>query len=165
MELLSIQEEAEVCRAAFAGVYPDCYVWHIHRKQLVDQLVKGAESRIAYMLMELDRTDLALRLRLFRPVAREHDPVVAVARQVYKKAQSDAMRIYTRSGFAGEDAPSARQIYSRRFMAATKVRDEACAAAHAADCLPDCPWGSTEPWDGWTSQLGAIAPPEELGGG
>jgi hypothetical protein len=68
MILLSIPEEAALCRAAFAGVKVGAMVRHCHHERVIEPLTQPPEKRIAYILSFKPIEEQALRLHLFRPV-------------------------------------------------------------------------------------------------
>jgi len=119
MILLSIPEEAALCRAAFAGVKVGAMVRHCHHEQLAEPLTETPEKRIAYILSDKPIEEQALRLHLFRPT--------------YNAAVEAAWATYD----AVLDA--ARATYNAAVKAARATYDAVLEAAHQAEC-PDCPW-------------------------
>jgi len=91
MILLSIPEEAALCRAAFAGVKVGAMVWHCHHEQLAEALTQPAKARIAYILSGKPIEEQALRLHLFRPT---YDAAVDVAQATYEAAVNPAQATY-----------------------------------------------------------------------
>ena len=71
LNLGSIQEEATACRKAFEGVEVGSLVLHCHHEVLAERLDEPAENRINYILNCKPQQELALRLRLFRPITQE----------------------------------------------------------------------------------------------
>jgi len=91
MILLSIPEEAALCRAAFAGVKVGAMVWHCHHERVIEPLTETAETRIAYILSFKPIEEQALRLHLFRPA---HDAALDVAQATYNAALDVAQATY-----------------------------------------------------------------------
>ena len=89
--LLSIPEEAALCRAAFVGVKVGAKVWHCHHEQLAELLTETAEARIAYILSGKPIEEQALRLHLFRPV---RDAAVEAAWATYDATVEPAQATY-----------------------------------------------------------------------
>ena len=125
--LLSIDEEAAACRAAFAAI-PDakCAV-HLHHEEPVEALNEPAENRIHYILAEKPVAERALRLRLFRPVT-------APALAEYQRVSDPAWAEYERVNAA------ALAEYERVRDTALAECQRVSAPAHAAFCVPGCPF-------------------------
>ena len=141
MTLLSIPEEAALCRAAFAGVKVGAMVWHCHHEQLAELLTETATKRIAYILSGKPIEEQALRLHLFRPA---HDAALEAARATYNAAVDAAWATYDaalKAAWATYDAApkAAWATCNAAVKAAEATRNAALNAAHAAEC-PDCPW-------------------------
>ena len=164
MILLSIPEEAALCRAAFAGVPVGAMAWHCHHEQLAEPLTQPAEARIAYILSDKPIEEQALRLHLFRPI---HDAAVEAAWVTYDAATKAARATHnaaidaawvTRNAAikaaqvtynaaleaahqaAYNAALEAAQVtYNAALEAAQAAYNAALEAAHQAEC-PDCPW-------------------------
>jgi len=163
MTLLSIPEEAALCRAAFAGVRVGAMAWHCHHEQLAELLTETATKRIAYILSGKPIEEQALRLHLFRPV---RNAAVDPARATYNAAVDAAWATYdaareparathnaaVKAAQATDNAvleaaqadynavlEAAQADYNAAVKAALATRDAAVKAAHQAEC-PDCPW-------------------------
>ena len=141
MILLSIPEEAALCRAAFTGVPVGAMAWHCHHEQLAELLTETATKRIAYVLSGKPIEERALRLHLFRPVC---DTAVDAAEATYNAAVEAARATYNavlEAAQADYNAAleAARATYNAAVKAALATRDAAVKAAHQAEC-PDCPW-------------------------
>ena len=119
MILLSIPEEAALCRAAFVGVRVGAMVRHCHHEQLAEPLTQPPEKRIAYILSYKPIEEQALRLHLFRPI---HTAAVKAAQATYHAA-----------------IKAAEATYNAAVEAARATRAAAVIPAHQAEC-PDCPW-------------------------
>ena len=152
MILLSIPEEAALCRAAFAGVPVGAMAWHCHHERVIELLTETAEKRIAYILSGKPIEEQALRLHLFRPT---RDAAVDAAWAAYNAALDAAWATYAAADKA------ARATYNAALKAAWTAYDAAdkaawatcyaalkaawttynaaVKAAHQAEC-PDCPW-------------------------
>jgi len=91
MILLSIPEEAALCRAAFAGVKVGAMVRHCHHEQLAEPLTETPKARIAYILSFKPIEEQALRLHLFRPT---YNAAVKAARATYNAAVEAAGATY-----------------------------------------------------------------------
>ena len=141
MILLSIPEEAALCRAAFAGVSVGAMVQHCHHGWVIEPLTQPPEKRIAYILSDKPIEEQALRLHLFRPT---YNAAVDVAQATWDVALDAARVTYNAVIEAAEatyDAAikAARATYHAAVGPAWVTRDAALDAAHQAEC-PDCPW-------------------------
>ena len=141
MILLSIPEEAALCRAAFAGVKIGAMVQHCHHEQLAEPLTETPEKRIAYILSDKPIEEQALRLHLFRPT---YDAASKAAGATYDAAVKPAWAAYdAASKAAGATYNAAVEAAWATYDAAVKparaTYDAALEAAHRAEC-PDCPW-------------------------
>ena len=87
MTLLSIPEEAALCRAAFVGVRVGAMVRHCHHERVIEPLTQPPETRIAYILSFKPIEEQALRLHLFRPT---YNAAVKPARATYNAADKAA---------------------------------------------------------------------------
>ena len=68
IELKSIEEEEEDCRARFRRIGVGSWVMFCHHGILVEQLRESPKNRIRYILHEKPKGERALRLHLFRPI-------------------------------------------------------------------------------------------------
>ena len=96
------------------------YYWHIHHRVLFEQATEPIKNRIAYIKAEKPECEVALRLRLLKPV-KDQKRLIAIL-TAYEKAEATALEAYEKA-----KAP------------ASAKRDEAINALHAKEC-PDCPW-------------------------
>ena len=124
---LSIDEEAAACRAAFAAMPEAKYAVHLHHEEPVEALNEPAENRIRYILEEKPKEERALRLRLFRPVT-------ATARAEYQRVSAPAHAEYQRV------SDTAWAEYQRVRDTAWAEYQLVRAPAHAAICVPGCPF-------------------------
>jgi hypothetical protein len=67
-ELGTIEQEADDCRVAFAGIAVGAPVWCCHHEVNTEWLKEPAENRILFILNNKSKEEQALRLREFRPV-------------------------------------------------------------------------------------------------
>ena len=68
MKVGTIEEEATLCRAAFAGSKVGDMAWCVHHSMLCEPLTEPAESRIQYILAGKPEEERARRLHEMRPV-------------------------------------------------------------------------------------------------
>ena len=68
MKVGTIEEEATLCRAAFAGSKVGDMAWCVHHTLLCEPLTEPAESRIQYILTNKPEEERARRLHEMRPV-------------------------------------------------------------------------------------------------
>ena len=150
--LLSIPEEAALCRAAFAGVPVGAMTWHCHHEQIAEPLTEPAKARIAYIRSHKPEAERALRLHLFRPAPdaavdaaqATYDAVVEAAEATYDAVVEAAWATYdaavdaARATYDAADK-AARATYDAAVEAARATYDAVVEPAHRAEC-PDCPW-------------------------
>ena len=158
--LRSIDEEAAACRAAFAAMPEAKYAVHLHHEEPVESLNEPAENRIRYILEEKPKEERALRLRLFRPVTgpayAEYQRVRAPAEAEYRRVRAPAYAEYqlvcapawaeyqrVRAAAWAEyqrvcDITWAE--YERVRAPAWVEYQRVCDTAHAALCVPGCPF-------------------------
>jgi len=117
--LLSIPEEAALCRAAFVGVPVGAMTWHCHHEQIAEPLTEPADERIAYILSGKPIEEQALRLHLFRPT---RDAAITATEATYDATVKPAWA-----------------TYDAAITATEATYDATIDAAHRAEC-PDCPW-------------------------
>ena len=130
MILLSIPEEAALCRAAFAGVKVGAMVRHCHHEQLAEPLTETPKARIAYILSFKPIEEQALRLHLFRPT---YNAAVKAAWATYDAVLDAARATYNAAVKAAQATrATAVDVAQTTYNAAVDV-------AHQAEC-PDCPW-------------------------
>jgi hypothetical protein len=122
MILLSIPEEAALCRAAFVGVKVGAMVQHCHHEQLAEPLTEPPEARIAYILSFKPIEEQALRLHLFRPT---YNAAVDAAGATYNAAVKAAGAAYDAA------VKAARATYNAAVEAARATRAAAIDAAWA----------------------------------
>ena len=161
--LLSIPEEAALCRAAFVGVPVGAMTWHCHHEQIAEALTETAGTRIAHILSVKPKAEQALRLHLFRPV---RDAAIEAAQATRDAAVEPAWATRDaaiEAAWATRDAAikaawatldaaikpaqatydavvePAQATYDAAIKAALATYDAAIKAAHRAEC-PDCPW-------------------------
>jgi prophage DNA circulation protein len=163
MILLSIPEEAALCRAAFAGVKVGAMVRHCHHEQLAEPLTETPKARIAYILSFKPIEEQALRLRLFRPTynaaveaaGATYNAAVEAAGATYNAVLKAAGATYNAAVEAARATYAtaidvAQTTYNAAVKAAQATRatavdvaqttyNAAVDVAHQAEC-PDCPW-------------------------
>jgi len=130
MTLLSIPEEAALCRAAFAGVPVGAMVRHCHHERVIEPLTQPPEKRIAYILSDKPIEEQALRLHLFRPV---RATAVEAAGATYNAAVEAAGATYNAA------LKAVQATYNAAVEAVQATYNAALKAVHQAEC-PDCPW-------------------------
>ncbi|HSW42953.1 MAG TPA: hypothetical protein VLM76_10630 [Patescibacteria group bacterium] len=118
MTLLSIPEEAALCRAAFAAVPDATHAAHVHHSRSpVERLYDPVERRIAYILDSKPEHEQAIRLHCLRPLTAEQ----WAAWEVATTGTRAAWEVATTAAWATYNAT---------------IR-----AAHDAICpVTDCPW-------------------------
>ena len=126
----TIDAEAEACHTAWEGVPVGSYGWHIHHEQLVEQTTEPIEHRIRFIIDNKPQHEVALRLRLMRPV--KDAAAIASARKAYDAATASARK-------ADAATASARKAYAAAIASARKAYDAAIASAHLIEC-PNCTW-------------------------
>jgi len=133
--LLSIPEEAALCRAAFAGVKVGAMVQHCHHGWVIEPLTQPPEKRIAYILSDKPIKEQALRLHLFRPV---RNAAVDVAQATWDAALDAARATYNAVIEAAE------ATYNAADKAARATCDAAVKAARAtyATTAVDAAWAT-----------------------
>ena len=67
-KLGTIEQEAALCRKAFAKSKIGDPVWCCHHQQLHERLTEPAKNRISFILSSKDVSEQARRLREFRPI-------------------------------------------------------------------------------------------------
>ena len=97
------------------------YYWHIHHGILFEELTEPIKNRIAYIKSDKPECEVALRLRLLKPV-KDQKRLIAIL-TAYRKALAPALEAYEKAKATALEAK----------------RDEAINALHAKEC-PDCPW-------------------------
>jgi hypothetical protein len=142
---------------------PTGWVWHCHHEILCEPLTEPIEARIAYIRREKPKEEVALRLRLLKPL-RGPLPVALVqaraaydqARAAYHQAWAASETAWAASETAWAASAQARAAYHQAWAASAQARaasETARAAAaqaraasetelralHAEEC-PDCPW-------------------------
>ena len=136
IELKSIEEEAEDCRAAFAGVGVGTPAVHLHHGIAVERLTEPPEARISHILASKDYSEQALRLRLFRPVFRGGIPMNTTYAEV------DA--VYARWDAAYAELKKALHDNEEQRLKYEQARAEALKALakfHEDLCMTrGCPW-------------------------
>ena len=137
--LLSIPEEAALCRKAWKDMPVGTMAWHCHHEALSEVLTEPAENRIAYILSDKPNIEKALRLRLFRPA-----PTLATALAECKRVEATALAEYKRvealalAEYKRVQAPAWAEY--KRVEAAALAEYKRVQTAEHAKCCPDCPW-------------------------
>lgn len=78
MTLGTIEEEARACREAFDGVRLGEWAQHCHHTDGCERLWFEPEIRIQYIIDTKPKNEIALRLRLFRPVELPQEDIAIV---------------------------------------------------------------------------------------
>ena len=142
IELKSIEEEAEDCRAAFAGVGVGTPAVHLHHGIAVERLTEPPEARISHILASKDYSEQALRLRLFRPVFRGGIPMnttYAEVDAVY--ARWDAAYAELKKAFTIMNSTSECDKACLKYGQARAEALKALANLHEDLCMTrGCPW-------------------------
>ena len=108
------------------------YYWHIHHGVLFEEATEPIKNRIAYINAEKPECEVALRLRLLKPV-KDQKRLIAIL-TAYEKATAPALEAYRKA------LAPALEAYDKAKATVLEVkRDEAINALHAKEC-PDCPW-------------------------
>ena len=129
------------------------YYWHIHHGVLFEQATEPIKNRIAYIKSDKLECEVALRLRLLKPVKDQkrliailtaYKKAVATALEAYRKAVAPAWEAYRKATALASEAyekveDSALEAYKKATALASAKRDRAINALHSKEC-PDCPW-------------------------
>ena len=132
MNLKTVEEEYEDCLQAFKDVEVGSLVMHCHHESFVETLSGTAANRIEYIWRFKDKSERALRFRLFRPfpkTAFAQYPELEKAYAVWKKACAEWNKY-------GEELDGARAAVDKAYAEWVKV----CERYHAELCQPGCPW-------------------------
>jgi len=149
MKVGTIEEEATLCRAAFAGSKVGDMAWCVHHSMLCEPLTEPAESRIQYILAGKPEEERARRLHEMRPVKGKLPAELdaAYAELDAARAKLDAIRAeWAAAGdkwyaaYAELDAACAKWVAARakwnaacdKWNAAGAELDAACAKWNAA---------------------------------
>ena len=148
--LLSIPEEAALCRNAWKDMPVGTMAWHCHHEVLSEALTEPAENRIAYILSDKPEQEQALRLRLFRPAPTlatalaEYERVVATAWAEYERVKVTALAEYKRVKVTAwaeyERVKVTAWAEYKRVKAPAWAEYKRVEAPEHAKCCPDCPW-------------------------
>lgn len=134
------------------------FYWHIHHTVLVEPQTEPIKNRIAFIKIFKHKREIALRLRLLKPVRGKLPTAVTNAWKAYLKARqacNQARNDYLNTPRHHEawdtymDAGNARDKERDVYNEILANHREEIEALHAQEC-PDCPW------DGYT-----IFPQEE----
>lgn len=151
----TVEEEAALCRAAFARSKVGDLVLHCHHRLLVEPLMEPAESRINYIINDKNYSEQAIRLRLFRPLPKEFvGSDLDKASADYVKASVDLDKALYDSVKALSDSNKVHADYYKACVDYNKVRFDCFEACdnfnkvvtdwgqefHATTCQPGCPW-------------------------
>jgi len=118
------------------------YYWHIHHGGLFEEATEPIKNRIAYIKSDKPECEVALRLRLLKPV-KDQKRLIAIL-TAYKKAKAPALEAYEKAkapaleAYKKATAP-ALEAYEKVEATASAKRDKAINALHSKEC-PDCPW-------------------------
>jgi hypothetical protein len=129
------------------------YYWHIHHGILFEEATEPIKNRIAYIKSDKPECEVALRLRLLKPVKDQkrliailtaYKKAVATALEAYRKATALAWEAYKKAVAPALEAyekveDSASEAYRKATALASAKRDRAINALHSKEC-PDCPW-------------------------
>ena len=151
IELKSIEEEEEDCRAAFAGVGVGTPAVHLHHGIAVERLTEPPEARISHILASKDYSEQALRLRLFRPVFRGGIPMNTTYAEVdavyvrWDAAYAELKKAFTiMKSSPGYKWCQPNSEYDKACLKYGQARAEALKALakfHEDLCMtPGCPW-------------------------
>ena len=144
MKLKTVGDEAEDCLQAFKDVEVGSLVMHCHHDTFVETLSGSAVDRIGYIWRFKDKSERALRLRLFRPFPK------TTAFAEYPELKN-AYAVWNRTRVAVENAhavwdrvsPVTHAAWDKARAAWDKARLEwykICERYHAKLCQPGCPW-------------------------
>ena len=166
MKAETIEEEATLCRAAFAGSKIGDLAWCVHHQTLYEPLTEPAEARIQYILTNKPEEERARRLHEMRPVKGKLPAELDAARAeldaacdkwAAARAKLDAAYAELDAAYAELDAACDKWAAARaKLDAAYAELDAACdkwaaacdkykpafEAIHAAEC-PDSTWNGT----------------------
>ena len=129
------------------------YYWHIHHGVLFEEATEPIKNRIAYIKAEKPECEVALRLRLLKPVKDQkrliailtaYEKADAPAWEAYEKAIAPALEAYEKAKAPALEAyekamATASEAYEKAKATASAKRDRAINTLHAKEC-PDCPW-------------------------
>ena len=125
------------------------FYWHIHHDVLVEPLTEPIKNRIEFIKENKPKGEIALRLKLLKPVKGKLPAEVVKAREAYDKAWealNKAGEAYDKAGEAydkaGEALNKAREAYDKAREAYDKApikNKKAIEKLHAKEC-PNCPW-------------------------
>ena len=123
--------------------------WHIHHGCLVEFATEPIENRIEYIREDKPKSEIALRLKLLKPVQGKLPDDVDKAWVAYDKARADVNKATADVGKAWTVLDKARAAYNKAREAYNKAEaayDKAIAdnlpaimALHDKEC-PNCPW-------------------------
>jgi len=111
------------------------YYWHIHHGILFEQATEPIKNRIAYIKSDKPECEVALRLRLLKPVKDQkrliailtaYEKVEALALEAYKKVEATALEAYEKA-----TAP-ASEAYKKATAPALEAYKKATAPASEA---------------------------------
>ena len=134
----TIEEEAALCRAAWAAHPEATYAWHCHHGVLCELLIDAPEVRISFLLREKAEAEQARRLRLFRPAVspevaeagRICDAACAEARWIFDALYDETRRICGAAcDEAGRIYEAARSEAGASYYKAWRIRNAACSEA------------------------------------
>ncbi len=97
------------------------FYWHIHHDVLVEPLIEPIENRIRFIKENKPKCEIALRLKLLKPVKGKLPVEVVKALEAYVKA----LEAYNK----------ALEAYNKALIKNKKAIEK----LHAKEC-PNCPW-------------------------
>ena len=123
--------------------------WHIHHKLILEFAAEPIENRIEYIREGKPKSEIALRLKLLKPVrgklpgdVHKAGTVLDKARADVNKATADVDKAWTVLDKARVAYDKAREAYNKAEAAYDKaIADNlpAIMALHDKEC-PNCPW-------------------------
>ena len=118
------------------------YYWHIHHGILFEEATEPIKNRIAYIKSDKPECEVALRLRLLKPV-KDQKRLIAIL-TAYEKVEDSALEAYEKATALASEAyekveAPALEAYEKATALASAKRDRAINALHSKEC-PDCPW-------------------------
>ena len=107
------------------------FYWHMHHDVLVEPLIEPIENRIRFIKENKPKCEIALRLKLLKPVKGKLPVEVVKALEAYDKAREAYVKAWEAYDKAREAFVKAVEAYVKALEACGKAR-EACGKAGEA---------------------------------
>ncbi len=138
LQLGTIEEEAALCRAAWATSKGGELAVHCHHEIELESLIGPAEDRIVYILRCKAEDERALRLRLFRPANTEL--FTSEMRKAYADRQKADADYMAKADADYADWQKAFAYWQKADDAWQKAAADSGIAHDRLCSQPDCPW-------------------------